>query len=491
MELRRMDDKVDLGRIYMSELYKKLQEYSISGIYPFHMPGHKRNKEYMPNWNLWQIDMTEVEGTDNLHHAEGILKEAMGRAANLWGADSSYFLVNGSTGGILSAIAAITKPGDMVLVARNCHKSVYHALFLNQLQPIYIYPEWIAEYGVAGGISPSKVAALLEKYPQIRAVIVTSPTYEGIVSDIGQIAKIVHQKEIPLFVDEAHGAHFYYSGFPVSAIKKGADLVVQSCHKTLPALTQTGLLHLKGAFVEKGKLEEFLSIYQTSSPSYILMASIDNAIDFLREGQAEIQAYREKLLSIREELAQLSCIVIPGKELVGKYAVYDVDISKLILSVCGKVENGKWLYQKLKCEYGLQCEMAMEGYALAITSVMDTEEGWQRLVYALKEIDGTLKGMALGKEHIVLENKELASRGLIEPSLTITEAFYAEKISVPWEEAAGRISAEYIYLYPPGIPLLVPGEMITEAFICKADTLVQCGFELQGQRKKGEILVVC
>ena len=243
--------------------------------------------------------------------------------------------------------------------------------------------------------------------------------------------------------------------------------------------------------MEKGKLEEFLSIYQTSSPSYILMASIDNAIDFLMKGQAEIQAYTEKLLSIREELAQLSCIVIPGKELVGKYAVYDVDISKLILSVCGKVENGKWLYQKLRREYGLQCEMAMEGYALAITSVMDTKKGWQRLVYALKEIDSILKGMALRREHIVLENKELASSGLIEPALTITEAFYAEKIAVPWEEAAGRISAEYIYLYPPGIPLLVPGETITEAFICKADTLAQCGFELQGQRKKGEILVVC
>lgn len=468
----------------MENLKDKLCAYSESGMYPFHMPGHKRNTDSMPVWNLWQMDVTEVEGTDNLHHAEGILKEAMERAARLFRADRSWLLVNGSTGGILSAIAAVVKPGDTVLAARNCHKSVYHAIFLNHLRAIYVQPEWIEEYHMAGGIDPQRIERLLKENPQIRAVILTSPTYEGVVSDIGRIAELAHEKGIPLIVDEAHGAHFNQKGFPVSAVRKGADIVIQSTHKTLPALTQTGLLHVNGTLVDRERLGEFLAVYQTSSPSYVLMASIDGALSFLENEQASVEAYSKKLGWVREEIGRLAHIRIPGRELVGKAAVYDVDNSKLILSVCGKNLNGKQLYELLRMKYGLQCEMSMEGYALAMTSVMDKDEGYERLLQALKEIDGELSG--------VQKNRSCGMPDAGKAVLTIAEAFYAEKEPCPRKRAAGRISGEYLYLYPPGAPFLVPGERISGILMERMEELERAGFEIQGlsDETKTDILVV-
>ena len=494
----------------MKNLKDELTEYSEAGVYPFHMPGHKRNIEKMPKWNLWQIDMTEVEGTDNLHHAEGILKDAMARAARLAGAERSYFLVNGSTGGILSAIASVVKPEDTVLVARNCHKSVYHALALNHLKAVYLYPEWIEEYRMSGGICPEKLKQALEENPQIKAVILTSPTYEGMVSDIGRIAGLVHKRGVPLIVDEAHGAHFNQEGFPVSAVKMGADIIIQSYHKTLPALTQTGVLHLCGNLVDRERLEHFLAVYQTSSPSYVLMASIDYAAAYLEEHRQEMKAYGEYLEELRRELSGLKHISLPGQELVGKYAVYAVDNSKLILSVCGKSDmcgkhceggkdrsaeavisepvsrcSGKVLYDILRLKYGVQCEMCMEGYALAMTSVMDTREGYERLKKALYEIDESWDGEA---------SEEITARAAGMPPVpeavySITQAEYAAKRVVEFGQAAGNISGEYLCLYPPGVPILVPGERITEEIIRKAEQLKSLGFELQGLRRGNEIQV--
>lgn len=496
-----------------------LAAYGASGVYPFHMPGHKRNMQGMPEWNIWQIDVTEVEGTDNLHQPEGILREAMERAAGAAGADRSYFLVNGSTGGILSAVAAVVKPGDTVLVARNCHKSVYHAVFLNHLHAVYVQPEWIDEYHMAGGIDPQKVERLLSENPQIRAVILTSPTYEGMVSDIGQIAELVHRRRIPLIVDEAHGAHFnlkYVQAdddmgdqvrnpeyFPVSAVRKGADIVIQSTHKTLPALTQTGLLHVSGRLVDRERLEQFLGIYQTSSPSYVLMSSIDYAVNFLEHEQALMAAYGKRLLSVREEINQLTYLRVAGRELVGKAAVYDVDNSRLLLSVCGKRLSGKELYELLRIKYGLQCEMAMENYTLAMTSVMDTEEGYGRLVQALQEIDRELGRTAvvmqtedsLSPEADALTENTLQENVLQEGGevvMTIAEAFYVEKKLCPRQLAAGKISGEYLYLYPPGVPFLVPGERISMRLLERIERLEKQGFEIQGlsDETKNAILVI-
>lgn len=268
----------------VSEEYldKKLLAYSQSDAYPFHMPGHKRQR--MGNWIPEELDITEITGFDNLHHAEGILREAQQRAAELFGADETFFLVNGSTAGLLAAVCGTVKKGGRLLMARNCHKAVYHAVYLMELKTAYLYPEETA-FGIQGSITPEQVAEMLEQYPDTEAVFLTSPTYDGVVSDIAAIAEIVHAKEIPLIIDEAHGAHFGFSkGFPQKALALGADLCIESVHKTLPAYTQSALLHYrKNPWVDLERVKRYLGIYQSSSPSYILMAGIDRCSRILLE----------------------------------------------------------------------------------------------------------------------------------------------------------------------------------------------------------------
>ena len=239
----------------MERLYDKLKAYSESDFYAFHMPGHKRNKTLLGIELPYDLDITEIDGFDDLHHADGILKEEQERAARVFGAEESHFLVNGSTVGILSAIAGVTNKGDQILVARNCHKSVYHAIYMNELNPVYLYPRFDSELQLNIEISAEDVRRALNRYPQIRAVMMVSPTYDGIVSDVAEIAKAAHEKGLPLIVDEAHGAHFGFDPyFPKSANIYGADLVINSLHKTLPALTQTALLHVNGEMVKRRKV---------------------------------------------------------------------------------------------------------------------------------------------------------------------------------------------------------------------------------------------
>jgi len=257
----------------LEDLYSKLMAYGNSDVYPFHMPGHKRNKKFD---EFYKMDITEIEGFDNLHHPESIILEAEQRAAHLFGAEETFFLVNGSTSGILAAISSISKEGSTVLVARNSHKSVYHGIYLNNLKVTYLIPDVIEEFDINGGIDPEEVRICMEHNKEIAGVIITSPTYDGVVSDIRKIADIVHEYGIPLIVDEAHGAHFpLWDEAPESAISCGADMVIHSLHKTLPSLTQTALLHVNGNIVDRDKIRRFLGIYQSSSPSYVLMASID------------------------------------------------------------------------------------------------------------------------------------------------------------------------------------------------------------------------
>ncbi|MCI9144521.1 MAG: amino acid decarboxylase, partial [Lachnospiraceae bacterium] len=261
----------------MEHLFEKLAAYSEKGIYPCHMPGHKRRGWGKLPEELYEIDITEIEGFDNLHQPEEILLELQREAARLYGAEESYYLVNGSTGGILSAVSCAVPFGGHILMARNCHKSAYHAAYLRHLQMEFLYPGILSEYGITDAVSALEVGEALERTPDIDAVLIVSPTYEGRIADVAAIAGVAHEKGIPLIVDEAHGAHLGLAeGFPQNSCQAGADLVIHSVHKTLPALTQAGLLHVNGRLIDRDKLRRFLRIYQTSSPSYPLMASIDN-----------------------------------------------------------------------------------------------------------------------------------------------------------------------------------------------------------------------
>lgn len=462
----------------MQTLTKQLLDYSQSDYYPFHMPGHKRNHT-LPVHDMLSMDITEIDDFDNLHHAKEILKTGMERAATLYHADHSYFLVNGSTCGILSAISAVTKQGDTILMARNSHKSAYHAAILKELHLHYLYPEPIPETEINGGISPEETERFLSLYPEIKAVFITSPTYEGIVSDVDTIAKIAHSYNIPLIVDEAHGAHFGFSkGFPASAVTQGADLVIQSLHKTLPALTQTALLHLNGKRVNQKCLESYLRIYQTSSPSYLLLSSIDSCLSLLETNSIPLfHEYEKRLNHIREELSKLHYIFIPTIKKNNKTCVFSVDNSKLLLSCHHPSMDGKKLYQTLRECYHLQCEMCMGSYVLAMTSIMDTEEGFNRLIQALKEIDESLAKIPIKNQTKPIFTSPQIHL-LTECSIAESQNHHSTWISLSKSE--GTICSAFIYLYPPGIPLIVPGERISKKILDCITQYQNHGFELVG-----------
>ena len=370
-------------------LYKKLESYGRSDFYPFHMPGHKRNPLAVDGDFPVERDITEINGFDNLHHAEDLLKRAQEDVARLYGVPESFYSINGSSGAILAAVSAAVGKGGQILIARNCHKAVYHAIYLRDLGATYIYPHEDPRLGINGGISPSRVEMYLAENPEIEAVLITSPTYDGIVSDVARIAEVVHNHGIPLIVDEAHGAHFHFSDyFPVSAAQLGADVVINSVHKTLPCLTQTGVIHLCSDRVSREKLIRFLGIYQSSSPSYVLMSSIDACMDKLeREGDEMFRVFTENLEKARERLGKCKYIRLVTPQACECQRVFDFDRSKLLLSTVDSSLNGRQLHQILREEFHLEMEMEAENYVLALAAVGDTAEGFERLCEAVEEID--------------------------------------------------------------------------------------------------------
>ena len=464
-------------------LDRELYQYGRGEVYPFHMPGHKRQAPTPYLTDPWKEDITEITGFDNLHHAEGILKEAQEYGAKIFRAKRTWFLINGSTAGLLAAVSACTSPGGKLLMARNCHKAVYHAAYLRQLKTEYLYPSREKTLGMNGGICPEDVESALKKDPDIQAVLITSPTYDGILSDVKRIAQAAHSHGIPLIVDEAHGAHLpFHPVFPQSALYLGADLVIQSLHKTLPALTQTAVLHRQSDLVPDERLERFLGIYQTSSPSYVLMASITACLRYLEEdgGQA-FDRYVSRLEFCRRKLSQMKNLYLPGRELRGQGEIFDLDPSKILISGLGSGMEGPVLHRTLREKYGLEMEMEAPGYVLALTGVMDTEEGFDRLAEALKEIDAglSLNRRGAGKRSTPFFEKypEELRPG---QAMTIARAMEAESEEMELEDSTGEISGEFAYLYPPGIPVLAPGEEISREFITQAALWKKQGLELQG-----------
>lgn len=454
-------------------LEQKLNELEQSDIYPFHMPGHKR--AFLPFANPYAIDITEIEGFDNLHHATGILQEAQQKAADLYGAQKTYYLVNGSTCGLLAAISAAVPRGGKILVARNCHKAVYHAMYLRQLVPVYLYPEDTA-YGIQGQVTPQMVQKQLKQTPDIRAVVITSPTYDGVVSDIQSIADTVHAYGIPLIVDEAHGAHFGFSQeFPENATRLGADAVIMSVHKTLPAFTQTALLHLCSDRIAEKKVAQFLGIYETSSPSYLLMAGIEKSLQIIEKDREMLfAAYSRRLAEFRDKTKNLKTLQVLQPSDFSKQEAFSFDPGKLLI-LTGNSMSGQALQEILLQEYGLQMEMASGNYVVAMTSIMDTDEGFARLSDALECIDGTVRKK---EETGVISPREIYREQ--KTVMTIDQALDAEQKTVRLEEAAGAVSGDYVYLYPPGIPILVPGEAID---VQTAETIRHCirlGLEVEG-----------
>lgn len=460
------------------ELDKALKRYVAGDVYPFHMPGHKRNALDFPN--PYTMDITEINGFDDLHRPNGILKEAQERAARLYGAGKSYFLVNGSTCGILTAVSAASPPKGKLLMARNAHKSVYHAAYLRGLSVEYINP-CMTKFGISGAVQPGEVRKCLEKEQDIRGVVITSPTYEGIVSDVASIAETVHEFGIPLIVDEAHGAHFgFHDAFPETAVRLGADAVIQSLHKTLPSFTQTALLHLNSDYILPETIERYLDIYQTSSPSYVLMAGIEQCIRLLREeGKERFERYAANLHTFYQKAEGLFHLHVMRKEDFTDQEIYDLDISKIVISAKQTEMTGRDLERKLREEYHLQMEMQSGFYVLGMTGIMDTPEGFERLCAALKETD---EGLSSVPDEEAEDTARLIRNlyTIREKRMEMHEATELPAKTVSLEEAIGEVSADLLSLYPPGIPILLPGEAIEEDFIKNIRKSLKMRLNLQG-----------
>ena len=455
-----------------SILYGQIRAYLDRGLLPMHMPGHKRNKKSEAGLP-YEWDLTEVEGTDDLHHPEGILKEAMDRAAALFGARETFFLVNGSTCGILSAVGAALPPGGTILAAGNCHRSVFHAIELGGLLVRFLEPAWTEDFEICGSIPPSRVEEMLEKYPDIGAVILTSPTYEGVISDIRSIARICHGRGLPLIVDEAHGAHLGLSSggiFPESAIRLGADLVVQSPHKTLGSLTQTALLHVCSDRIPSERIRRQLDIYETSSPSYPLMVSLDECVcTVMEEGEKLFGDWGRRLSEFEQASQGLKRIrILTGKE----EGIYAFDRSRILMNFRCLGLTGQEAAERLRRDFCIETEMSQGTDVLAMTGAFEREDSLKRLFLALLEMDRA--------EGEPLPARAFSAAGAFHDreAVRINDGLWKKTCILPPEEAAGRISAEYVYCYPPGIPLLLPGERIRPE---RAD-------QIRDLRKKGVLV---
>lgn len=412
------------------------------------------------------------------------------RAAGLYGADSSYLLVNGSTCGILAAVSAAVKKGGKILIARNCHKAVYHAAYLRGLQVRYVYPI-INEFGIQGIITPESVEQALKEAPETEAVVITSPTYDGMVSDVKKISDIVHSYGIPLIVDEAHGAHFgFHPYFPQTAVRLGADLVVQSMHKTLPSLTQTAVLHVKTSLVNEQDIRKFLGIYETSSPSYVFLSGMERCIRMIAErGDALFSSYAERLENFYKEAKKLKKIRVlenrTGNDVVS-------DASKLLITGVELGLDGKRLYDLLLEDYHLQTEMCSGSYVLAMTSFLDSDEGFARLLDALFDIEQRVEEEKTQFFREGREGKDFIERVYRRnpKRMEIAEAWEAKKNEIPLMGSVGCVAGEFVSLYPPGIPLLVPGEAITEELTESISECFRLGLNVQGVSGNLRIKVV-
>ncbi|MDR1531809.1 MAG: aminotransferase class I/II-fold pyridoxal phosphate-dependent enzyme [Clostridiales bacterium] len=445
-----------------------IKNYDASHIYPFHMPGHKRRDEYLPA-SLLRADITEIAGADNLRRPAGIIRALQERLARLYQTDESFLLVNGASCGLIAAVLAVCGDGDTIIAARNCHQSVYYGLILSGARPVYLYPE-LTDFGFAGGVSPAQTALALREHPEAKAVVITSPTYEGLCSDVKEIARIVHEQGGILIVDEAHGAHFgFYSCFPRSAAVLGADIVVQSLHKTLPVMTQAAVLHIsRQGRADTRRVAQMLAVTQTSSPSYMLMASVENCAALLEQRADELFGeYAENLCGFREEFINNTdsrYIKLLGEDIIGQWGIYAMDPGKLAFVLNTEDIAG---LEDILAEQGVAVEMSGERHILAMTSIADTKAGFDKLLSVLLKLSKGLKNFQY--EDTIYFNAQT------DQICSPRRAFFgAGREMVLWD-AEGYVSRDFVIAYPPGIPLIAPGERISGAVLCEARRLKDHG----------------
>lgn len=452
-------------------ILNQLGEIVNNNLVSFHVPGHKLGKIYdrlgYSNIleSLYKMDTTEILGTDNLHSPEGIIKESQERAARVFKSKNTYYLVNGSTCGIQASIMSVCSPKDKIIVNRDCHQSVINTLILGDIEPAYIYPQIDTKTNILMGIKNEDAIDTINKNLDAKAILLTYPTYYGQVYDLKEICNYAHSKGMIVIVDEAHGAHLGLSDkLPMTALEQGADIVIQSTHKTLPSFTQSSMIHIQGERVNQERLTSILRMIESSSPSYMLMSSLELAVDI----------YETKGKDLMDEL--LDNIDIFKKNMEKYINIYnDNDRTKIFISSKELGITGYELDEMLRINYNVQVELSNYYGVLLICTIGNDREDFKSLEYALKDIS---------LNHINNENIGYIEYPMNIPvkALSPREAFYNEKKSVKIDDSIGKICGEYIIPYPPGICLVSPGEIITKEVIDYILVCNQKGMSISGMK---------
>ena len=467
---------------HRAPLFEALCRYVADEVTPFHVPGHKQGRVGDPEFtgfigkNALSIDLTLMEELDNIASPRSVIMEAEILAAETYQADYAFFLCNGTSSGIQAMIIAACQPGDKILVPRNAHKSVISGIILSGAEPVYLKPE-ISDYlGIALGITRESVEKALEEHPDITALFIINPTYYGMASDLQAIVDLCHSRGIIVLVDEAHGAHFYFhEDMPLAAMHAGADLSALSTHKLTGSLTQSSLLLMKeNDFLKPSRLKSVLNLMQTTSPSYILLASLDAARrDMAVNGRRLVQNALEQARWVRQELSTIPGLYAFGPDLVGKPGCYAHDTTKMSLSARGLGISGYEVETILRKECLIQVELSDFYNVLALLAIGDDRQTATALVEACRHVVSSYNQRTL-------HNVDASMPEIPELVVSPRFAYYCETVPVPLEEAEGEISAEMIMAYPPGIPILCPGERVSWEIIRYVQSMREANLNLQG-----------
>jgi arginine decarboxylase len=467
-------------------LFDAIVRYANENKISFHTPGHKHGqgilkvfRQYVGD-KVFRLDLSVMSEVDSLHEPSSVIKEAQILAAKAYGADYSFFLVNGTTGGNQAMILSVCDPGDKIIIPRNAHKSVISAVILAGAEPVYIMPKIDESSDLILNLTPEQVEEACRQNPDAKAVLVTNPTYFGLTTDLEAIAEIVHQYDKILLVDEAHGAHLHFHpSFPKSAIDSGADICVQSTHKHLAALSQGSMLHVKGVRVDILRLKTTLQMLQTTSPSYIILGSLDvSRHQMVHGGEAALEEVIQMCEGARAEINQITGLSCLTREQVRKIPSLDLDISKLTVSTKGLPCSGYDMAKILNSEYGIQTEMADFQNVLLFVSLGNTPKELKKFVKALKKIVVDYKDMFMNQK----KRKRIVFPSFIpRKEVNPREALTKLTRKIPFKRSVGKICAEIVCPYPPGIPVLCPGEVITQEIYSYLMNVLDSGARINGQ----------
>lgn len=466
-------------------LATQLQLSARSNTAPFHTPGHHKGNatpEILKSWlgeAVFQSDLPELPELDNLFAPEGIIHQSQTLAAAAWGADRTYFLTNGSTAGILAAILTVCNPGDSIVVPRNVHRSVISGLILSGANPVFVMPVYDDDLDIVHGIDVNNLKYILDTNPAVKSILIVSPTYYGVCSDIKSIVQLARDRNLPLIVDEAHGAHFgFHPALPKSALYYGADLVIQSTHKTLSAFTQASMLHQQGLRINVDRLSQSLALIQSSSPNYLLLASLDAArMQMATQGEMLLDLAIQRVNHVRSQLKTIPGLRLLDHDAINKFGAFTIDPLRLTVNLKNLNLNGFLADEILHEKYGVTCELPSNQNLTFIFTHGTTDQDCDRLIESLKQLAILPTPAPPQTIHlkVPLPKGDLGGSGL-----NVRSAFFAPTQMLPTEQAIGHLSADFLCPYPPGIPLIIPGEMITQTALNTLTQILRSGGTLTG-----------